>query len=63
MKSKKLRGEKINTHEEALTSRKGKTDYGAQNKYGIQPRYGKSKGEPDNDCKQGKFHEPSNYYV
>ena len=31
-------------HGEILTSRKGKTDYGAQNKPGIQPRHGKPKG-------------------
>ena len=30
---------------EALRSRKGKPDYGAQNKQGIQPRNGKLKGE------------------
>ena len=38
---------------EALTSRKGKTDYRAQNKQGIQQRHGKPKAEPDNGCKQG----------
>ena len=27
---------------------------------GIQSRYGKSKGEPDNGCKHGEVHEPSN---
>ena len=45
---------------EVLTSRKGKTDYGAQNKQGIQPRHEKPKGEPDNGRKQGEIHEPSN---
>ena len=45
---------------EALTSQKGKPDYGAQRKQGIQSRYGKSKGEPVNSRKQGELHEPSN---
>ena len=45
------RKEEIVAHGEVLTSKKGKTDYGVQNKQGIQPRYGKSKGEPDNGPK------------
>ena len=40
--------------------KEGKTVYGAQNKQGIQPRYGKQKGEPDNGHKQEEPHEPSN---
>ena len=31
--------------------REGKTDYGVENKQGIQSRYGKQKDEPDNGCK------------
>ena len=44
----------------ALTWRKGKTDYEAQNKQRIQPRHGKPKGKPDNSRKQEEPHEPSN---
>ena len=54
------RGENTDAHGEAMTSRKGKTDYRTQNKQGIQLRYGKPKGEPDNDRKQGELHELSN---
>ena len=45
------RGEKTDAHMEALVSRREKTYNGAQNKKGIQLRYGKSKGEPDNGRK------------
>ena len=58
-----LERRKADAHGKALTSRKAKTDYGAQNKQGIQPRYGKSKGEPVNGPKQGELHEPSNNHV
>ena len=44
-------------------ARKGKIDYRAQNKQGIQPIYGKLKSEPDNGCKQGKLHKPSKVCV
>ena len=54
------KGKNTNAHGEALTSWKGKTDYAAQNKRGIQPRRGKPKGEPDNGRKQGEHKEPSN---
>ena len=53
-------GEETHAHGKALTSRKGKPDYGAQDKQGIEPGHEKPKGEPDNGRKQGNPHEPSN---
>ena len=53
-----MKGEDTDAHREALTSRKGKTDYRAKNKQNIQPGHGKPKGKPDNTCKQGEPHEP-----
>ena len=41
-------------------SKKGKADYGTQNKQGIQLKHGKPKGEPENGRKQGELHELSN---
>ena len=43
-----MRGEETDAYGEALTSRKGKTDYGAQNTQGIQTKIWKN--EPSNDC-------------
>ena len=37
-----------------------KNDYGEPNKQGIQPGYGKPKGEPDKGRKYEEHHEPSN---
>ena len=54
------RGEKTDAHWEALKSWMGKTDQGAQNKTGIQLRYGKSRDETENGRKQGELHDPSN---
>ena len=57
-KCKKYRREERDAHWEALSSRKGKTDYVAQINQGIQPRHGKPKGEPDKGRKEGKPHQP-----
>ena len=68
-KAKSVEGLKVGESErrrdrrarEALTSRKGKTDYGAHNKQGIQPRHGKLKGKPNNGRKQGEPYEYDRY--
>ena len=52
---KRLRGEKTDAHGEALTSRKGKTDYGGQKKRDTQPGHGNRKTNLTMTTKRGSL--------